>query len=111
MRRILRGDGAIIVVTPQRRHLHELRSAVGLLEVGADKESKISRALEGLFRRAASHSLCWRLTLRRAEAEALVQMGPSAWHIDPAEIARRVASLDDPVSVTAAATVQLYRPC
>jgi 23S rRNA (guanine745-N1)-methyltransferase len=56
------------------------------------------------------------LTLTRAEAALLVAMGPSSWHVDPADIAARLAELpgatDLPgrVRVTASADLRVYHP-
>jgi hypothetical protein len=37
-------------------------------------------------------------------------MGPSAWHVDAAEAARRAAALGEPFEATASVTVAGYRP-
>jgi 23S rRNA (guanine745-N1)-methyltransferase len=41
---------------------------------------------------------------------ALVAMGPSAHHRSPESLAAAIASLPDPVAVTAAVQVTAYRP-
>jgi 23S rRNA (guanine745-N1)-methyltransferase len=41
---------------------------------------------------------------------ALVEMGPSAAHLDPAALAGAVAALPDPLPVTAAVNLTRYTP-
>jgi 23S rRNA (guanine745-N1)-methyltransferase len=46
--------------------------------------------------------------LTREEAAQLVRMGPSAWHVDDGELAMRLATLPDPLTVTASVTLSRY---
>lgn len=79
MRRVLKDDGVLIVVTPTPRHLSELREALGLLSVDSAKEQRLADELSE-FTGYAEHVLEWRLDLTAAQAEALVRMGPNAHH-------------------------------
>jgi 23S rRNA (guanine745-N1)-methyltransferase len=110
LRRILRLDGTLLVVTPAPAHLAELRPRLGLLEVDPDKDRRIDAALEPWFRRESSRALAWTMTLPRADVLALVEMGPSARHHDPAELAARVRALPEPLEVGAAVSVARWRP-
>lgn len=110
LRRILRPDGALLVVTPTARHLHELRGPFQLLDVDPDKERRVAEALGGAFDRVATEALEWPLALRPDEVDHLVGMGPSAHHGDPARRAAARAALPAQVAVTAAVTVEVYRP-
>lgn len=40
------------------------------------------------------------LSLDRAAAAALVGMGPSAWHTDPAKVAATLAGMPEPITAT-----------
>jgi 23S rRNA (guanine745-N1)-methyltransferase len=109
-RRILRPDGALIVVTPTSRHLREVVGPLGLLSVDNAKAQRADAALGERFNLVDrdEHETC--LVLSHPTVETLVRMGPSAWHRSPADIRRRLARLPDPVAVTASFTVSTYRP-
>ncbi|HEY1277995.1 MAG TPA: hypothetical protein VGF25_24020 [Thermoleophilaceae bacterium] len=105
--RVLAPDGAAVVVTPRPRHLAELVEALGLLSVPGGKDERLRDALLPLAP-VSSRPLEFRLSLPRAAAAALVRMGPSAWHVDDATVAERLAALPDPVAVTVSVTVSRY---
>jgi 23S rRNA (guanine745-N1)-methyltransferase len=109
LRRILRDDGSLVVATPAREHLAELRAALGLLDVDPDKERRVHAALSPWFERASSIPLTWRMTLSRADAASLVSMGPSARHLDR-PVAEHVAALADPTPVTVSVVVERWVP-
>lgn len=108
--RILRPDGALVMVIPTPDHLVELREPLGLLSVDATKGSRVARALDGGFRLRQSAAHTQVMTLGRADIASLVGMGPSAHHIDTADLAARIAHLGEPVDVTASVTVAVYAP-
>jgi 23S rRNA (guanine745-N1)-methyltransferase len=101
--RVLRADGALVVVTPDQDHLIELVEALDLLRVDPDKEQRLAGTLERWFTPVCRDRHRWRLRLSTDEARAVVGMGPSAWHAD----AGRVAG---PVDVTASVVVSVWRP-
>jgi 23S rRNA (guanine745-N1)-methyltransferase len=100
--RVLRPEGTLIVVTPQTSHLQELVGQLGMLSVPADKEERLEASLAGRFRMLDEALHARRLSLSHAEAQSLVAMGPSAWHLEPGVLAERVAKLPEPVEVGAA---------
>jgi 23S rRNA (guanine745-N1)-methyltransferase len=104
--RVLRPDGAVIVVTPGPDHLHELVSSLGLIGIDPEKDRRLDETLGRTF--ALDHEATHGTTLRldRDTAGLLVAMGPSAWHIDPAVL----RALPDTVDVTARVTLRRYRP-
>ncbi len=108
--RVLRADGALLVVTPTAEHLRELVAAGGLLTVDPDKEERLAATLERWFSLTHSVRLDWPLRLARDEAHALVAMGPSAWHAAPASIAAALAPLGEPVALTASVRLTLWHP-
>lgn len=107
--RILRPEGYGIVVTPTERHLHELIDPLGLLTVDADKAERLAEAFAPTMvlvdRDAHEHVL----TLDRAAVRALVEMGPSAHHLDEHVLTARLEALPDPVEVTVSVTLGRYR--
>jgi 23S rRNA (guanine745-N1)-methyltransferase len=109
-RRVLRPDGALLVVTPAPGHLAELIEAAGLVTVDRRKEDRLAASLEPGFTLARREDLALPLRLNRAGAATLIAMGPSARHTDGAVIRDRLARLPDPVAVTAAFRLSVYRP-
>jgi len=47
--------------------------------------------------------------LTRDECAQLVRMGPSAWHVDDASLAERLAALPEPLTVTGSMTLSTFR--
>lgn len=107
--RVLKPDGVLIVVTPTSRHLAEVADAVGMLSVDARKDERLQRSLTGDFEVTDRAELDVSLRLTTADVERLIGMGPSAWHVDQAEAARRAAALGS-VRATASVTIATYRP-
>jgi 23S rRNA (guanine745-N1)-methyltransferase len=106
--RVLRPDGLLLVVTPEPDHLIELVTALDLLRVDPSKEDRLAAGLERWFTPVSSTALRRRLSLDHAAIRALVGMGPSAWHMDAAELADRVAALPVRVGVTASVRLGVY---
>nr|WP_243745176.1 methyltransferase domain-containing protein [Streptomyces hainanensis] len=110
-RRVLRPGGALVVVTPTERHLAELRGPLGLLSVDAAKEERVRRALAGEFAAAGPATpVEYPVDLSAEGTTELVSMGPSARHVTPDELGRRVAALPAPARVTVSVRVAVYRP-
>jgi len=109
-RRILRPDGALLVVTPTADHLAGLAGVLGLLGIDPRKDARMERSLSPhfLLERRDEHAM--RFSLPGAQVAAMVAMGPSAHHLPPDEIERRVAALAEPVAVTAGFALSVYRP-
>jgi 23S rRNA (guanine745-N1)-methyltransferase len=103
-RRVLRPDGALLVVTPAADHLHELIASHGLIRVDPDKADRVAESLGGHFtaERVTTHRRT--LHLDGDELRTLVAMTPSARH----------TALDDlpdgDTTVTAAVDVTVHRP-
>ena len=110
LRRILRPDGLLVVVTPTPRHLEELRASLGLIEVDPDKERRLSEAFSRGFRWVRREQLEWTLQLEREEVLQLVGMGPSARHLDPERLASQVGRLPSPCRVTGSVTIDVLQP-
>ncbi|HEX2771065.1 MAG TPA: 23S rRNA methyltransferase [Micromonosporaceae bacterium] len=109
-RRVLRPDGALVVVTPEPDHLVELVTALDLLDVDPEKADRIIAGLGSHFAPGPVKVHRVRLDLPRAAAQALVAMGPSARHTGPDQVVHRLAGLPEPVAVTLAVRVGVYRP-
>ncbi|MER7330324.1 MULTISPECIES: putative RNA methyltransferase [unclassified Micromonospora] len=108
--RVLDPAGSLLVVTPAEDHLAELVGALGLLRVDPAKADRVAESLGGRFARVASTGHRRELALTGPEVATLVGMGPSAWHTDPAGLAARIAALPEPVRVTVAVDLTVWRP-
>ena len=105
--RVLAPEGRLVVVAPTRTHLREVVTALDLLTVGDDKAARVSASLPG-FAASTQDRREFLMSLTHEEVLALVGMGPSAWHMDPAALRVRVSTLPKPVRVTASVTVTTY---
>lgn len=109
-RRVLAPTGRLLVVTPAADHLTELVDALGLLRVDPAKADRVAASLGGHFAEESAAVHRQELSLSGPEVNTLVGMGPSAWHTDPAGLAARITALGDPVRVTVAVRLGVYRP-
>lgn len=109
-RRVLRPDGALVVVTPTARHLAELPASLGMLSVDAAKEDRLHRTLSGHFRQERTEVVERRTAMTDDDVRELILMGPSAHHLSREDVHRSVASLDTPLPVTVSFLVSVYRP-
>jgi 23S rRNA (guanine745-N1)-methyltransferase len=111
MRRVLRPDGLLLVVTPGPAHLAELRGPLGLVGMDDAKEARLAEQLTGFFVPRSVEALRLTLSLRRDEAADLALMGPTGHHVDRMEVRRRAAvAFGEEVAVTASFTLGRYRP-
>ena len=115
MRRILHPDGRAVVIAPEPGHLAELIDAYGLMSVDERKRERIAAQFEGRFAVESEHE--WRSTMRltAAQAGALVDMGPNAWHAAtraaPGSSEQEAgAGTADQMDVTAAVRAYVLRP-
>jgi 23S rRNA (guanine745-N1)-methyltransferase len=108
--RVLTPDGVLVLATPDPGHLTELVEALGLLDVDASKRERIAASVSGSFERIDLTPVEAFIELTRDEVAAVVAMGPSAYHVDPADLAERIAALKEPVRTRLAVTVSVYRP-
>lgn len=106
--RVLSPGGALLVVTPTRRHLAELVDIAGTVRVDERKPERLERELEGAFTPTSSTTVESPLALSREQAGALLSMGPSARH-DRDGWAGALSGLDGPISTRLSAVVAVYR--
>jgi 23S rRNA (guanine745-N1)-methyltransferase len=109
--RILDPDGVLVVATPTASHLSELVAPLGLLTVDPRKDERLAAGLTPHLEPTADDRLVEeRWDLDHAEVGAVVAMGPSADHLDPDDLAARVATLPDHVEVTSSVRLRTFRP-
>ncbi len=107
-RRVLRPDGALLVITPSPRHLEELIAPLGLLTVDERKPERLDQALAADFILEDRSEYEERLRLSPADAGALAAMGPSAHHVQSEELAAGLAALGEVVEVTLSVVASTY---
>ncbi len=110
LRRVLRPDGRLVVVTPAPDHLTELIAPLGMIGVDDDKDAKLAASFAGRFTADGTTDVRVPMRLGRDDLRQLVLMGPSARHVDPAELERRLDALPPVTSATLAVTVSRWRP-
>ncbi|MET4061881.1 23S rRNA (guanine745-N1)-methyltransferase [Arthrobacter sp. UYP6] len=108
-RRVLRADGVLAVVTPRPRHLEEIRSLAGMLDIGAEKENRVIDAVDPYFRPEAIRHCEYRMDLTAADIRNVALMGPSARHLDRNSLRDNLAELPETLPVTASFSLQVFR--
>ncbi|MGX4691642.1 putative RNA methyltransferase [Streptomyces sp. JNUCC 63] len=91
--RVLRPGGALLVVTPESRHLGELQRHLGLLSVDPAKEERLRRTLSARFQRAHTEAVEYVMPLSDQDIEALSSMGRTVYHVNADVLRRRTALL------------------
>jgi 23S rRNA (guanine745-N1)-methyltransferase len=107
--RVLRADGALLVVVPGPTHLAELVAALGLIGVDAAKPARLAATLDPLFESIGDKVIGYHVDLTRDQVRAAVAMGPNAWHLSADVLAERVAGLPKRTRVTVDAVLKCYR--
>jgi 23S rRNA (guanine745-N1)-methyltransferase len=108
LRRVLASDGSLLVASPTYEHMLEIREPLGLLDVDPRKDARMAYALGPYFGLRNERRVEWKMLLDRASVRALVLMGPSARHLKPNHLEKRMESLTFPVSVTASVNLRVY---
>jgi 23S rRNA (guanine745-N1)-methyltransferase len=107
--RILRPDGVFVLATPDPHHLGELVDPLGLIAVDPRKDERVTASVTAHLVTAGTTHVHRSRPLDRAAVRSLVAMGPSADHIPPEELDRRVTQLPEPTRVTLGVEVRTFR--
>jgi len=110
LRRILNPAGRLLVVTPASDHLSELIGPLGLLTVGQRKEERLNEKLRPYFEMVGRSEHRVTLSLGHEAVGSVVAMGPSSRHAETAAFTARIGKLPDPMPVTLAVTLSVFRP-
>ncbi|GAB3796352.1 rRNA (guanine-N1)-methyltransferase [Humibacter antri] len=103
-RRILAHDGCLVIATPRQDHLIELRRAIPMLDVPADKAQRVTEEFAEHFIPEQLTPARYTLAVSREMAVALRTMGPSGHHN------AEQPSSGLPHEVTVAVDVLRFRP-
>ncbi|GAA1522707.1 methyltransferase domain-containing protein [Dactylosporangium maewongense] len=107
--RVLRPGGVAVVVTPAPGHLAELVAALDMVGVDPAKPERLAASLRPWLTQVDEVPLRATLALDRAAAAALVGMGPSAWHTDPAAVTATLAGMPEPITATLEVRLSTWR--
>jgi 23S rRNA (guanine745-N1)-methyltransferase len=107
--RVLGEQAGLIVVSPTSRHLIELVWRLGLLKIEPEKQDRIEATISPYCRLSSEDDWEFTMSLSHRDIEAVVAMGPSSWHLNPAVLHEKVAALEEPFPVTASVIVSTYR--
>ena len=108
--RLLKRDGALIVVTPRTGHLEQIVGRLGMLTVGEHKQARLETALAPALELIERRDLDFTMMLAAREIEALIAMGPSAHHLDRDSVRARLAGLQEGrTEVTGSVSVETFR--
>lgn len=110
IRRVLGPEGTFVVVTPTGRHLSVLVSSLGLLTVDERKQERIDATLSPMFHLTRERTREFSMALTHQDVETVVAMGPSARHVDLADLPQRIGALPEPLTVPASVTLSIYKP-
>ena len=108
--RVLRPDGALLVVTPTVAHLAELAGTAAPLTVDDHKDTRLAATLGPYFTPGRRRTLTFPIRLSHEDAATLIAMGPSAHHTTPAATRARLAPLPPPIPVTASFDLTTHHP-
>ena len=108
--RVLRPDGLLLTVIPQPDHLAEVRRRLPMLGIEDRKEDQVRATLGKSFVPVGVERLSYPLSLTREAVGDLVEMTPSARHLDATARADLAALGSDPLTVTVSFLVLSFRP-
>lgn len=108
IRRVLRPGGTLLVVSPTPAHLGELVGELGLLAVDERKQQRTAATLGPHLDFQGSTEHTFPMLLDHRAVRTVVDMGPSAWHTDPARLAGQIAGMPPSVPVTASVTLSVF---
>jgi 23S rRNA (guanine745-N1)-methyltransferase len=107
--RVLAPGGAVIVVTPEPDHLHELVAAAGLIGVDPEKQERLAATLGPRLRLESEQVIEAHVQMARNDAAAVIAMGPSARHVDLAGLAATLRRMPEPIAVTISVRLTVWR--
>lgn len=86
-RRILKPNGHLLIVIPDENHLSSLRTHFDLLEIQADKASKLTVQMSRVnFQLIRTEQLSFSMTLSSDDIYHLIEMTPNHHHVTAADV-------------------------
>lgn len=109
--RVLKPGAPLVVASPTKRHMLEVRSAADLIKIGRQDSTKkrdVREKLEPHFAYSFTKLIEFPLTLEAGDIEDLVMMGPNAHHTNLEDLQATIARLSAPFTVTFSVEAHLY---
>jgi 23S rRNA (guanine745-N1)-methyltransferase len=106
--RVLVPGGTLTIAAPGGAHMREIRERLGLIGIDQRKRERIADAFRD-YTQVGETGVRFELELDHADLAALAAMGPSARHIEPADLARRVTALSASLTVTVDVQVSAWQ--
>jgi 23S rRNA (guanine745-N1)-methyltransferase len=106
--RLVRPGGALLVAAAGAGHLAEIRQPLGLLEIEAGKQQRLTDQFAGTFVLEHAETFSRPMELTAADLVDLVAMGPNAHHQGD-RLLGRIESLEPPVTVNCVVELSLFR--
>lgn len=104
--RVLTERGEVVVLTADTGHLAELREPLGIIDVEKGKVDRLIEQASGhLALVGQPRTIEFPMNLDQDSIAAQIGMSPSARHIEPTELQRRIQALPPTMTVTARATI------
>lgn len=108
--RVLTPGGQVVVLTATTGHLSELREPLGIIDVERGKVERMIAQAEGHLELVGTpHLVEFAIHLDQAAIGAQIAMSPSARHIEPSVLSRRIENLPTQMTITARATITRLR--
>ncbi|KQB86307.1 methyltransferase domain-containing protein [Corynebacterium lowii] len=104
--RVLTERGEVVVLTADTGHLAELREPLGIIDVEKGNVDRLIEQASGhLALVGQPRTIEFPMNLDQDSIAAQIGMSPSARHIEPTELQRRIQALPPTMTVTARATI------
>jgi 23S rRNA (guanine745-N1)-methyltransferase len=78
--------------------------------VDEQKPQRLAAQLAPYFELLDRQDVRATMSLSHEDVEAVVAIGPSAWHTDANEMGKRIRQIPEPVSVSLSFTIGVYGP-
>ena len=108
--RVLRTDGALIVVTPTQDHLAEIRSMAPLIGIDRRKKERLETTLSTKFTEVGRERLTVGMHLTEQDVLRVIAMGPNAHPQVTVSAERSLGNGRDTLQVIASFSVTIHRP-
>ena len=105
--RVTKPGGNVIIVTPATGHLREL-AMLHSMRIHPGKAERLHRQLNCEFHLEGVQRIAWTLHLTARRADAVVRMGPAAYHLTPAD-EQRLRTMPGRISATAVVDLHVFR--
>lgn len=108
-RRVLKGNGTLVVVTPRNGHLREIAHDIGMLGIQENKDQALEAAFRDYFELLGSQEMTLELELSHADVINVALMGPAGHHLNLDQLAAKASQLPRLSKVSAEFRISIFR--